>query len=59
MDFQDIVTVGSMVLGVIVFIIVLLTEKRKRKKLQKEFEELKKSVRQDAAKADIELRMKQ
>ena len=59
MEFKDIVTIGSMVLGVIIFFFVLLIEKQKRKKLQKEFLELKKSVRQDANKADIELRMKQ
>ena len=43
MDFKDIVTIGSMVLGVIIFLIVLLIEKQKRKKLQKEFAELMKS----------------
>ena len=59
MEFKDIVTIGSMVLGVIIFIIVLFTEKKKRKRLQKEFAELKKSVQQDATKTDIELRMKQ
>ena len=59
MNFKDIVTIGSMVLGVIIFIIVLFTEKTKRKRLQKEFAELKKSVQQDATKTDIELRMKQ
>ena len=59
MNFKDIVTIGSMVLGVIIFIIVLFTEKKKRKRLQKEFAELKKSVQQDAIKTDIELRMKQ
>lgn len=59
MEFKDIVTIGSMVLGVIIFFFVLLIEKQKKKKLQKEFLELKKSVRQDANKADIEVRMKQ
>lgn len=59
MDFKDIVTLGSIVLGVIIFIIVLFNEKKKRRKLQKEFEELKKSVQQDENKSDIESRIKQ
>ena len=59
MDFKDIVTIGSIVLGVIIFIIVLFNEKKKRRRLQKEFEELKKSVQQDENKSDIESRIKQ
>ena len=59
MSFRYIVIIGSIVLGVIIFAVVLHSEKKKRKKLQMEFEELNESVRQDARKNDIELRIKQ
>ena len=58
MRFTDIVAIGSIVVGVIVFIAILNNEKRKRKFLQIEIEKLKKSIEQDETKADIEIRIK-
>ena len=58
MRFTDIVAIGSIVVGVILFIAILHSEKRKRKFLQQEIEKLKKSIAQDETKADIEIRIK-
>lgn len=58
MRFTDIVAIGSIVVGVILFIAILHSEKRKRKFLQQEIEKLKKSIEQDETKADIEIRIK-
>lgn len=59
MSFTDIVAIGSIVIGVILFITILQNEKRKRKFLQKEIEKLKKSIANDETKTDIEIRLRE
>ena len=59
MQFLGIVVIGSMLIGVIVFIAILHGERKKRFVLQSEIEALKKVINQDETKKDIELRVKE